>query len=308
MQHPILPVILCGGGGTRLAPLSSPECPKQFLDLFQNVPNSLFQRTLSRMPAGPDILPPLVIGNIRHRDLILHQIGNVDATVIFEPVGRNTAPAVAVATGWAGLHAPNSILTVMPSDHVIGDVAAFQENVLLARTIAVDGHIVVFGVEPDRLETGYGFIQPGKKLNSDGPDVFRVETFTEKPDLATAQRYFDEDSKFWNSGIFVFGVATMGAEFKRLVPDLAVGSDKALRNAKPVDPGLVLQHSDYDSLDSISLDYAIMEKTENAIVVPFSSRWRDLGTISSLRSYLASPGATVDPLSRPVLAFLGKDL
>lgn len=304
MPGPILPVILCGGGGTRLAPLSTPECPKQFLELFQNNPHSLFERTLSRLSAAPDILPPLIIGNIQHYELIRDQIGGAAASVILEPVARNTAPAVAIAAHWARLHVPEATLVVMPSDHVIGDLATFQIDLINARRIANDGYIAVFGVKPDWLETGYGYIEPGAEIEANGASAHYVEAFVEKPDLATAQRYLDDQTKYWNSGIFVFSATTMLAEFERYAPEIVNRSAAALQEAEARNPALVLALSEYEMLDPISLDYAIMEKTSVAALVRFSSHWRDLGSIEALRVFSSSTSATTDPVSLKVQTFL----
>ncbi len=304
MPGPILPVILCGGGGTRLAPLSTPARPKQFLEFFQSSPRSLFQRTLVRLPAGPGILPPLVIGNVQYRDLINSQIGETDARVILEPVARNTAPAVAVAAHWARIHAPGATLVVLPSDHAIGDISAFQKDVFDARGFAEAGFIVVFGVAPDRLETGYGYIQPGARIEKNGATGYHVDAFVEKPDPATARRYLDDKTNFWNSGMFVFNAATMLAEFEQLAPDIANGAAAALQNAKALEPAMVLSMGEYEKLESISLDYAVMERTGVAALVRFSSPWRDLGTIEMLKSFSSSPASKTDPLSPNVQAFL----
>jgi mannose-1-phosphate guanylyltransferase/mannose-6-phosphate isomerase len=274
------------------------------MELFQNSPRSLFQRTLSRVPNGPDILPPLVVGNIQHHELIRNQIGDSGARVILEPAARNTAPAIAIAAHWAAMHAPDATLVVMPSDHMIGNFAAFQEDVSPARGIADAGNIVVFGVTPDRFETGFGYIQLGKKFEVNGTSACHVEAFIEKPDLATAQGYYEDGSKFWNSGIFVFSAATMLVEFERLAPEIFDGSAAALRKAETLDSTLVLPQREYEKIESISLDYAIMEKTRIAAMVRFSSPWRDLGSTEMLKSFSTSPVATTDPLSPDVQAFL----
>ncbi len=307
MQTPILPVILCGGGGTRLAPLSTPECPKQFLGLFQARPQSLFQRTLLRLPVGRGVLPPLILGAIQHRALIRSQMtsaGIPNATVILEPVGRNTAPAIATAVHWAAEHAPGATLAILPSDHVVGDIAAFRKDILQAQTIADKGYIAIFGIRPVRLETGYGFIEPGEEIASGGHSAFLVDRFVEKPGLSAARQYLEDGSKFWNSGIFIFRPGIMRAEFRGLAPDIGEGAATALQKAKLIDQDLALPRAAYEGLISISLDYAIMEKTKIAAVIEFSSPWRDLGTIDALRAYSSTPAAATDPLSQETLAVL----
>ncbi|HBR59564.1 MAG TPA: mannose-1-phosphate guanylyltransferase/mannose-6-phosphate isomerase [Deltaproteobacteria bacterium] len=279
----VIPVILAGGSGTRLWPLSRKMYPKQFLPLVGA--NTLFQETLLRL-RGAVTTAPIVICNQEHRFLAaeqLHQIGIDDATIILEREGRNTASAIAVAALKAQEEEENPLLLILSADHSIQDKAVFHDAIKRASLPALKGDIVVFGVPPTTPHTGYGYIkaseQPGEAVYCEGAK--RIEKFTEKPDRSTAEKYLGEGGYLWNSGMFLFKAKEFLTELKKFHPEIQSASQEALDKGN-VDLDFYRLASYPSNLESLSIDYAIMEKTERGVVVPLNARWCDVGGWSAL--------------------------
>jgi mannose-1-phosphate guanylyltransferase/mannose-6-phosphate isomerase len=274
----IHPVILSGGSGTRLWPMSRTHYPKQFLPLAGD--ESLLQQAAMRVAGAAGFAAPLVIANEEHRFLIaeqLREIGVVPQALLLEPVGRNTAPAIAVAALRLIEADPAALMLVMPSDHTIDDAAAYRAAVERAAVAARAGFLVTFGVTPERAETGYGYIERGKALaGTDG--AFKVARFVEKPDTAAAERYVASGEFFWNSGIFLFPAALYVGELDRLRPDMLGSCRRALSGAKCDDDFVRLDKAAFAECPADSVDYAVMEKTDRAAVVPVRMGWSDLGS------------------------------
>jgi mannose-1-phosphate guanylyltransferase/mannose-6-phosphate isomerase len=288
----IHPVILSGGSGTRLWPMSRALYPKQLLALTGE--RSLLQETVLRAmgDAGDDaggefgFAPPLIIANEEHRFIIaeqLREIGAVADALVLEPTGRNTAPAACVAALRlaAKAPAPDAMMLVMPSDHVIGDLAAFRAAVGRAAVACRAGHLVSLGIRPERPETGYGYIAAGAPLDG-APGAFRVSRFVEKPDAETAERYLASGEYFWNSGIFLFPVALYLAEIGRLRPEMLAACKAALAGARSDSDFVRLDKAAFADCPSDSIDYAVMEHTKSAAVVPVGMGWSDLGSWDAL--------------------------
>jgi mannose-1-phosphate guanylyltransferase/mannose-6-phosphate isomerase len=279
----VIPLILSGGSGTRLWPMSSNENPKQFLRLVSE--QSLFQETVLRTQMlGSRAAAPIVVCNEAHRFLVAEQLRELDVAphaIVLEPKGRNTAPAVAVAALLARESADSALLAVLPADHVIANGAAFAAALEAAIEAAAEGRLVTFGVVPDRPETGYGYLLRG-------PDRGRwsvLEKFVEKPDLATAQRYVDSGRYLWNSGMFVFGAETYLRELARLAPRILEATEAAVAEAAR-DRDFVRLGAAFAACPSDSIDYAVMEKTDKAAVVPLDAGWSDVGSWSALHDVL----------------------
>lgn len=273
----VLPVILSGGSGTRLWPLSRESYPKQFLPLVGD--NSMLQATwLRAAPVAGQA--PIVVANEEHRFIAaeqLQQLGVKPSAILLEPKGRNTAPAIAVAALEATRDGADPLLLVLPSDHVIGDEAAFQAGVKVAAQAAAQGKLVTFGIKPTVPETGYGYIKA-----SGGTGASAVERFVEKPDLATAQGYLVSGEYYWNSGMFLFRASRYLEELRKFHPAIADACQKAWKNGKRDDDFTRLDKDAFAASPSDSIDYAVMEKTADAVVVPLDAGWNDVGSWSSL--------------------------
>ncbi len=285
----ITPVILSGGAGTRLWPLSRARYPKQFVRALAGTEGCLLQATARRLAPGTDFDAPMVLCNEAHRFLVrdaLEEAGIAPRAIVLEPAARNTAPAIAIAARALGADGADAIMAVMPSDHVIQDEARFAETVRQAGAIARAGRLVLLGVPPSRPHTGYGYIRRGAPLEEgaapDAPAAYRVAGFREKPDAATAERYLAEGGHYWNSGIFVLHVATFLAELERLAPDILEATGRAWAGLSKDLGFLRLERESFAESPSISVDYAIMEKTEAAAVVPLDVGWSDVGSWSAL--------------------------
>ena len=282
MKKTIYPIILSGGAGSRLWPLSRSKYPKQFLPILGK--KSLFTQTLERVGTAYGFGAPLVVANEHHRFMVNEQASKAGIeleTVILEPVGRNTAPAVAVAALKAAEIDPDALLLFLPSDHVILDTPGFHKAVSDAACAAKQDYLVCFGMTPTRPETGYGYIAEGDKI--DGAKGARViRAFTEKPDEATAQSYLNEGGYYWNSGMFMFAASTILAEFENHQSVMLAACKKALASAEPDLNFLRMSEIDFGAVPADSIDYAIMEKTERAAVLPAEFGWSDVGSFSAL--------------------------
>lgn len=277
----VVPVILSGGSGTRLWPLSREHNPKQFLPLLSGA--SLFQETVLRArQVSP--APPVVICNAEHRFVVeeqLAQIGVTPAAIACEPVGRNTAAAVAVAAALVGETDPDAALLVLPSDHALPDASAFAREVAVALPAAAAGYLVTFGVTPTMPHTGFGYIQQGPALA--GIDrVHSAESFVEKPDLARARNYVREGKWLWNSGMFLLPRRTVLEELATHEPLAARAPAISVALAERHGAVVMLESESFSAAPSISLDYAVMERTERAAVLPTSVSWSDVGAWSAL--------------------------
>ena len=277
----IHPVILSGGSGSRLWPLSRTLFPKQLLALAGE--HSLIQDTVLRTK-GAGFAPPLVICNTEHRFLIAEQLRETNVSpqaIVLEPVGRNTAPAAAIAALMIAEKEPDGLLLLMPADHIVRNRTAFLEAVNRAAKCAQQDRLVTFGITPDSPETGYGYIRRGEALKGlDGG--FQVERFVEKPDAATAAGYVASGDYDWNSGLFLFKASLLLAELERLEPELLAQSREALaKGAKDLD-FFRLDQASFAKTKAISIDYAVMERTTAAAVVPVEMGWSDIGSWEAL--------------------------
>jgi mannose-1-phosphate guanylyltransferase/mannose-1-phosphate guanylyltransferase/mannose-6-phosphate isomerase len=273
----IVPVILCGGSGTRLWPVSRKSFPKQFAPLLGA--ESLFQATLRRLQRD-GFAAPVILTNADFRFLVTDQmagLGLSDGRVIIEPAGRNTAPAVLTAA-LSLEDDPETILLVAPSDHVIRDEQLFAQAVQAGARAAAGGRMVTFGIMPDRAETGYGYLELGTKPGFAPPTAQPLLRFVEKPDAARAAALVASGLSLWNAGIFMFRVGDILSAFENHAPDLIAPCRQALRDGK-ADLGFFrLDSAAYERARDISIDYAVMEKSGNLSVVPFSGGWNDLGS------------------------------
>jgi mannose-1-phosphate guanylyltransferase/mannose-6-phosphate isomerase len=272
----ITPVILCGGSGTRLWPLSRKSYPKQFSALMGD--ESLFQASARRL-TGTDYAAPLVVTANAFRFIVTEQLdgaGIKPGAVLIEPAGRDTAPAVLAAALHLAATDPDGMMLVAPSDHVIPDTDIFNACVAAAMPAALAGQLVTFGINPDRPETGYGYLELDAAPSGEVTPV-PLKSFVEKPDAATAGSMLAEGRYLWNAGIFLFSVPTILAAFHKHVPDMVAAVQASLDAAKS-DLGFTrLDPSAWEGAQAISIDYAVMEKADNLSVVPYTGRWSDLG-------------------------------
>ena len=280
----IQPVIMCGGSGTRLWPLSRAARPKQFLKLATD--KTLFQETVLRTHnADKTYLPPLIIAGAQHEAIAraqLAEIGVAPADIILEPLPRNTAAVAAVAAAWTAEHDKDALVLMAPADHYIADAERFREAIGKGAQAAAQGCIVTFGIKPDRPHTGYGYIQRGAPLTD---AAFRVAAFKEKPPLETARRYLEDGGFFWNAGIFLFDAGAMLDALEALAPEIKDAAVKALDRSAASDGARLLNEPAFAACPSISIDYAVMEKTDNAAVVaPVDAGWADIGSWSAVET------------------------
>ncbi|MGE8279775.1 MAG: mannose-1-phosphate guanylyltransferase/mannose-6-phosphate isomerase [Stenotrophomonas sp.] len=274
----ILPVILSGGSGTRLWPLSREAYPKQFLQLAGE--HSMLQSTWLRV-ADVATQAPLVVANEAHRFVAaeqLQQVGTTPSAILLEPMGRNTAPAIAAAALEARHNGDDPLLLVLPSDHLIRDIGQFHQAIEAAATLAEQGKLVTFGIQPTAPETGYGYI---KAVAGQGPRA--IERFVEKPDLATAQSYVASGEYYWNSGMFLFRASRYLEELQRLQPQILNACQAAWEQARRDSDFIRLDAEAFKASPSDSIDYAVMEKTADAAVVPLDAGWSDVGSWTALR-------------------------
>jgi mannose-1-phosphate guanylyltransferase/mannose-6-phosphate isomerase len=304
----IVPVILSGGSGTRLWPLSRELYPKQLLPLVGK--STMLQATVARLSGIPDIMEPLIVANESHRFMIAQQLQQINAApsiIMLEPVGRNTAPAAAAAALHASSKGSDPLLLILPADHVIRETAAFQAAVSEGVQYAMDGKLITFGIVPNAPETGYGYIRKGKELKakikgrkSEGKaarlrnhessasagtsriTAFAVDRFEEKPNAAKARSFMRSGDYLWNSGMFMFKASAYLKELKRHAPEIHKACEKALKNSVKDLDFLRLDEKTFSACPSDSIDYAVMEKTKAAIVIPLEAGWSDVGSWSSL--------------------------
>lgn len=272
----IVPVVLAGGVGSRLWPLSRALLPKQFIH-FPRQQGSLFQNTLSRLEGLDNLGRPLVVCNADHRFLVAEQLrllGQDHSTILLEPVGRNTAPAVAMAALVAQQH-DDPVMLILPADHVIENISAFHAAIVAAENLARQQLLVTFGIVPDRPETAYGYIERGAAIEE--LTAFKVARFVEKPDLDTAQSYVARGDYFWNSGMFMFTASRYLQELKQYAPDIYASCASAFAAIEAGDDFEQIPAELFASCRSESIDYAVMEKTDSAAVVPLDADWNDLG-------------------------------
>ena len=277
----LIPVILSGGSGTRLWPTSRSAMPKQFLALVG--PQTLFQETLLRCQGLPGLQAPLIVTNEDHRFLVaeqLRELGKTDATILLEPVARNTAPAIAAAAFAALKQSADAVMLVMPSDHVVRDPVAFRRAVTDALPSAKAGKLVTFGIVPTGPETGFGYIEKGQDLGEGG--VCEVQSFKEKPSLVQAQSLLASGKFVWNAGIFLFSAQSFLTELKTHEPLIHASVEKAFQEAQRDQDFLRLTKEPFESAPSISVDYAVMERTKHAAVRPVDCGWNDVGSWSSI--------------------------
>ncbi len=275
----ILPVIMAGGSGTRLWPLSRTLFPKQFLALHGK--ESMLQETVRRL-AGLDIDSPSIVCNEEHRFIVAEQLreqGLVPANVILEPVGRNTAPAIALAALKARANGDDPLLLILAADHVIENTQAFHKAIARAMELAIQDKLVTFGVIADKPETGYGYIKRGAAM---GDYAFKVAAFVEKPDAATAEDYLASGDYYWNSGMFMFRASRYLEELENHRPDILHACQTALRSAKEDLDFVRVGKSAFVACANESIDYAVMEKTRDAVMVPLDAGWSDVGSWCAL--------------------------
>lgn len=288
----IVPVVLCGGSGTRLWPLSRRLYPKQFHNLHGD--ESLLQETASRARQVCNDTNMIVVTNEEQKFLVADQLGSIPGLcVLIEPTARNTAPAIGIAAICALNVQADPVLLVMPADHLIEDTAAFGRVVSTAERWARQGRMVTFGIRPTAPETGYGYIEKGDAADA-ADDAFVVERFVEKPDAATARSYVESGRYFWNSGIFMFGARAYLDELQRLAPGVYEGCTRAMADPVTTGNNIAARAEGFAACPSISIDYAVMEHTDRATVVPFEGAWSDVGSWSGLADALAGPGTSAD--------------
>ncbi len=274
----IIPIILSGGSGTRLWPLSRRLHPKQFIELIGKT--TLFQETILRLPES--IGDPLIICNEEHRFLAaeqLRQINKSASSIILEPISKNTAPAIALGALESIKDDKNAILLVLPADHLIQDVDNFHHVIKSAKTQAEKGKIVTFGVTPNKVETGYGYIRA--RPSKDG-GYYNIDKFVEKPDYKTAKKYTDSEKYFWNSGMFMFKASVYLEELNKYEPEILSACKKSCQIEYHDLDFIRLNEKEFFNCPSQSIDYAIMEKTKNAVMVNLDSSWNDVGSWSAL--------------------------
>jgi mannose-1-phosphate guanylyltransferase/mannose-6-phosphate isomerase len=281
----IYPVILSGGAGTRLWPLSRAVLPKQLLPLVTD--KTMLQETALRVAGRAELMAPLVVCGNEHRFLVAEQmreIGIKPLGILLEPVGRNTAPAVAAAANYLRAIDADAVMLVLPADHVINNVDAFHQAVAHALAMVKDGALATFGIVPSAPETGYGYIQSGASAGSE--QCFKVDRFVEKPDRATAEGFVAAGNYFWNSGMFLFRADAYLRELEQFQPAIASAAQTAVQNDYRDLDFCRLDEAAFTACPSDSIDYAVMEKTRHAVVVPADIGWSDVGSWSALHEVL----------------------
>lgn len=275
----IHPVILCGGSGTRLWPASRKAMPKPFLPLVSD--ETLFEQAVRRVAGDDRFAAPIVVAGAAHADVITAQLGDAPgARLVIEPAAKNTAPAIALA---AALLPADAVMLVCPSDHHIADSAAFRAAALAAANLAREGYLVSFGIAADRPETGYGYLQRGEPLAGG----FAIRRFVEKPDLVRAQQYLASGEYSWNGGIFAFRAGQLLAELAAHRPDMARLVAEAVAGGRSEGIRFHPAAAPFAAIDGDSIDYAVMENTQAAAMVPADMGWSDIGNWAALADALA---------------------
>lgn len=288
----IHPVILCGGSGTRLWPLSRKQAPKPFLPLVDK--ESLFEQAVNRLAEDDRFAPVTVVAGGAHCDLITAQLGRAsDARLIVEPIARNTAPAIALA---AALLPEGAVMLVCPSDHHIANAVAFREAAVAAAALACNDHLVSFGIAPAHPETGYGYLEHGDPL----PGGFAVKRFVEKPDLATAREYVASGNYSWNGGIFAFRAGQLLEELGQHRPEIAAGVRKSVEQGRYEGALFHPAPEPFAAIEGDSIDYAVMEKTKRAAMVPVDMGWSDIGNWAALADALAGTADEAGNVTRVI--------
>jgi mannose-1-phosphate guanylyltransferase/mannose-6-phosphate isomerase len=277
----IIPVILSGGAGTRLWPISRELEPKHLVELLGTT--TLLQKTVARLNGLQDTEAPIVVGNHAHHQMVIDQLDEVGvhpAAMLLEPIGRNTAPAAAVAAMAATRAGDDPILLVLPADHMIGDIERFHQAIEVGRSAAEEGNLVTFGIVPEGPHTGYGYIHQGEAMA--GSAAFAVESFVEKPDLPTATGYVESGDYLWNSGMFMFLASRYLEELDRFEPRMVNDCRRAMDVGEEVEGGIRLDRTAFQAIKGNSIDYAVMERTDRAVVVPLDAGWNDVGSWPAL--------------------------
>jgi mannose-1-phosphate guanylyltransferase/mannose-6-phosphate isomerase len=278
----IYPVILSGGAGTRLWPLSRAVLPKQLLPLVSD--QTMLQETAMRVAGWPGLMAPLIVCGNEHRFLVAEQMREIGVSplgILLEPAGRNTAPAVAAAANYLQAIDPEAVMLVLPADHVIEDRDAFQAAVSRAWPLVARGALATFGIVPKSPETGYGYIRRGEPLPM-VDDCYKVERFVEKPDHGTAEAFLADGGYYWNSGMFMFQASLYLTELARFKPEIAAAAEAAVRTGYRDLDFCRLDEAAFTGSPSDSIDYAVMERTRDAVVVPADIGWNDVGSWSAL--------------------------
>jgi mannose-1-phosphate guanylyltransferase / mannose-6-phosphate isomerase len=286
----IIPVIMAGGSGTRLWPLSRQFYPKQLMKLVDQ--NTMLQNTALRMMGLEGLEDPIVICNNDHRFMVAEQFREINitpASIILEPIGRNTAPAIAVAALKALSTYDDPVMVVLPADHYIQDISSFHAALQTGFQFAMLGKLITFGIVPHAPETGYGYIRKGEEISSDKKEAIGndqgaavIREFVEKPDKETAEKYIASGEYFWNSGIFMFRASDVLSECEKYVPEIVAACKGALQHGEADLDFFRLDQDAFEACPADSIDYAVMEKTSQGVVVPFDSGWNDVGSWEAL--------------------------
>ena len=274
----IAPIILSGGSGTRLWPLSRKLYPKQFINLVNDT--TLFQDTILRLPK--DVADPLIICNEEHRFLAAEQLRQIHKNsngIILEPIGKNTAPAIALAALKFVNNGEDPLLLVLSADHLIQDTDAFHQSIKIAEELAEKDKLVTFGIVPDKAETGYGYIQADINNTTDS---YNIQSFTEKPNQENAQKYLDSGNYLWNSGMFMFKASIYLQELEKFEPEILTSCKKSCQTEYKDKDFIRLNNDEFRQCPEQSIDYGVMEHTEGAMVVPLDANWSDIGSWDAL--------------------------
>jgi len=276
----ITPIIISGGSGTRLWPLSRKLQPKQFISLGNDT--TLFQDTILRLPKEAE--DPIIICNEDHRFLAaeqLREINKFSTGIILEPIGKNTAPAIALAALKLYSSSEDPILLVLPADHMIEDIHSFHEAIKIAETLAIQNKLVTFGIVPKKAETGYGYIEAEMNLNS---KFYNIKSFKEKPNQTNANKYFKSGKYLWNSGMFMFKSSIYLQELEKFAPEILACCKNSLKDERQDHDFIRLINEEFLKCPELSIDYAVMEHTKSSVVVPLDANWNDVGSWESLMS------------------------